>query len=69
MKYTERELSKVGVEIVDHTQPSLRCKVCGQQWQPMIQPGGTLPRRYWQCPTGCNADAGKRVSENRARSA
>ena len=32
----------------------LQCNDCGKFWSPNIQPGGKFPRRYWQCPNGCN---------------
>jgi len=44
----------VGVKVVDHSHFRLKCMKCGQQWSPMIEPGGRLPRKYWQCPNGCN---------------
>lgn len=53
-RFSERELAKVGVEIVDLDQTILHCKKCGQGWSPNIQPGGKLPRGYWKCPNGCN---------------
>jgi hypothetical protein len=28
------------------------CHGCGQQWQPMLQQYGRLPRRWWACPNG-----------------
>lgn len=34
-----------------------RCLYCGKQWSPDIQPGGRRPRRWWQCPNGCNQNA------------
>lgn len=30
------------------------CDRCGSIWLPNLLPGGRLPRRYWQCPAGCN---------------
>jgi hypothetical protein len=51
---TERQLAKVGVEIINPHHLLLACKECSYAWQPMIQPGGKLPRGYWQCPQGCN---------------
>lgn len=50
----DRDLKRVGVKVIDHSRFLLQCAKCGQQWQPMIEPGGRLPRKYWQCPNGCN---------------
>lgn len=52
--YSERQLAKVGVEVVDFNRVLLKCQSCGQVWSPMIQRGGKFPRGYWQCPNGCN---------------
>ena len=36
-----------------------RCEQCRRVWQPMIQSGRyAVPRGWWKCPNGCNADAG-----------
>ncbi len=51
---TSAELLKVGVEIVDSQRYELRCKRCGQHWQPAIAPGGKNHRGYWKCPNGCH---------------
>ena len=53
-RLTEWEMSKVGVEIIDLNRISLRCKQCGHQWSPCIQPGGRLPKGYWRRENGCN---------------
>jgi len=36
--------------------PQVRCHKCGQEWAPMLQAGGKLPRQWWKCPRGweCN---------------
>jgi hypothetical protein len=32
-----------------------RCLVCGQEWQPLNEPGaGRFYRGWWHCPNGCN---------------
>lgn len=33
-----------------------RCQQCGQVWSPNSPAGGRLPRGWWKCPNGCNAD-------------
>jgi hypothetical protein len=55
-RFTDRELAKVGVEIVDHEQRILWCTTCNAGgWQALIAPGGGFYRRYWVCPhNGCN---------------
>ena len=34
----------------------VHCLACGQEWSPMLQAGGKLPRQWWKCPRGweCN---------------
>lgn len=51
---SERQLSKVGVEIVDKYKLLLGCCACGETWAVSVLPGGHLPRGYWECPYGCN---------------
>lgn len=54
-QFTESELKKVGVTIVNPTGIWLRCDECGGQWSPNLQSGGALPPGYWKCPHhGCN---------------
>jgi len=53
-EFSQEELEKVGVQIVDPTKMTLQCKVCGQKWHPDIRKGGNLPSGYWKCPSGCN---------------
>jgi len=53
-KCSEKELRKVGVEIAERNTMLLQCARCSTAWQPMIRPGGKLPRGYWKCPKGCN---------------
>jgi len=47
-------LTQRGVELVDPIHWRLSCKRCKTIWSPNIQAGGKLPKRYWQCPIGCN---------------
>ncbi len=42
------------------------CDACGQVWSPNLGRGGRLPRRWWGCPNGCNADTGAKPSAARA---
>lgn len=55
---SESELRKVGMEHVGCVGNALlRCMECGQVWSPNLLPdGGRLPKRYWRCPNGCNAE-------------
>jgi hypothetical protein len=53
-RFTEAELNKSGVSILNANRPLLRCKACKEEWQPNLRAGGNLPRGYWQCPHGCN---------------
>jgi len=52
--FTEKELDKVSVEIMDHNSLRLRCEQCEQVWSPNLGTGGRLPNGYWRCPNGCN---------------
>jgi hypothetical protein len=56
-RFSEAELGKAGVEILDPTAVILRCVHCGKVWSPDLQPDGRLPRTYWRCPNGCNKTA------------
>jgi hypothetical protein len=35
---------------------SVQCNDCRRLWWLLLRPGGRLPRRWWQCPDGCNAE-------------
>ncbi len=50
-KRAEREHN---ITIVDSNTCQVKCDVCGQTWQPLTQAGDRFPRRWWQCPNGCN---------------
>jgi hypothetical protein len=49
------ELGRAGVVVRSTSAIWLECRDCGQQWSPLLRPGGKLPRGYWRCPDGCNA--------------
>lgn len=56
-RFSENELRKAGVILVDDRKIILRCEKCGESWMPNLKPGGKLPRGYWQCPHHrCNVD-------------
>jgi hypothetical protein len=58
-KCSERELAKVGVEIIDEGACWLRCVKCGQKWGvniPSSSRGEHLCKGYWKCPNGCNSE-------------
>jgi hypothetical protein len=52
--YTESELRKVGVEIVQFSTVRLRCCYCRTVWKVRTRASGHLPKDYWQCPNGCS---------------
>ena len=55
-RFSSPEMNRVGVMIIgDPSSMALECATCGARWSPCIQPGGRMPRRYWQCPASCNA--------------
>lgn len=51
------ELAWADVTVVNPDGLTLECKRCLTQWSPALRPGVRLPRGYWRCPSGCNADA------------
>ena len=57
VKYSEENLELLGVNELNPSGLLLECQECGQKWSPNMEEGGWLPRLWWQCPNGCNADA------------
>ena len=53
-RFSDSDMSKVGVKILDKDRITLECQECGQRWYPCLRKGGTLPRHYWHCPNNCN---------------
>ncbi len=53
-RFTQGELAKIGVTILDERSFQLKCDRCGVVWSPSLRSGGRLPRHYWRCPRGCN---------------
>ena len=51
---TVKCLIRHNVGIKDIKTFTLKCLGCGQVFQPQLKEGGRLPRRYWECPNGCN---------------
>jgi hypothetical protein len=54
--FTEGQLAKVGVELVDLQRGILCCMECGGSWV-IDHPGAgkRLPKGYWHCPdNSCN---------------
>ena len=35
-----------------------RCRSCGSEWR-AGNPGDPVNPHWWECPNGCNADAGR----------
>jgi len=56
-RFTQHEMDKVNVVILDKNRAHLLCRACGQAWSPDLRAGGHLPRGYWKCPNNCNTDA------------
>jgi hypothetical protein len=65
VKWTERSLDKVGVNIRSDSAHILGCQECGQGWAVNLLPGGHLPRGWWRCPNGCNEDLDARTGRAR----
>jgi hypothetical protein len=51
--FSEGQLSKVGVEIVDKYRIILACRECDMAWAVNVLSDGKLPKGYWHCPQGC----------------
>ena len=56
------ELAKHNVKLVSKDAAAsgqiwLTCDKCGARWSPNLQKGGRLPRGFWRCPNGCNAES------------
>lgn len=51
--FTETQLNKVGVTIVDVKIKRLMCRLCEHTWR-VNKRGLRLPVGYWKCPNGCN---------------
>ena len=52
--FTERQLDKVGVDLINEYDRILRCQNCYRTWIFGILPEGKFPRGYWKCPDGCH---------------
>lgn len=50
LRLIEPSLHRVGVELINDEQPSLRCKTCGKIWNPELTSNGRLPKHWWKCP-------------------
>ena len=53
-EFTPREMHKTGVQIISRQPLKLRCDRCAAVWS-VRQRGLRLPKGYWKCPNGCNA--------------
>lgn len=54
--FSEYQVSKAGVELVDESRMLFQCNNCGKFW--FIMSGGKkrLPNGYYLCPNGCNSE-------------
>ncbi len=55
-RFSEKELEKVRVEIIDGNRKLLKCKKCQEEWFPEPHSPGRLTKGYWKCPNGCNTE-------------
>ena len=53
-RMSEPQLTKLGVQLVDRNELSLRCLACGHIWAPQLDCDGKLGFTYWLCPASCN---------------
>jgi CheY-like chemotaxis protein len=59
--HVRRKLEQKQVEIVEGTEFTLRCTNCNTTWTPETEGRQRLPKRYWECPQGCNTKIGKKT--------
>jgi len=53
--------------LIDPSNGTMECPVCGYRVQAMIKPGGGFYRGAWQCPDGCTYEQAKAAkAEKRA---
>jgi hypothetical protein len=54
-RFSDKELSKVSVQILDSVKGKLRCEQCGAEWIPIVTGyRRRLRKGYWKCPNECN---------------
>lgn len=53
-RYSVKELSKAGIQVVTSNSPHFICAVCRTEWQAENRTDGRRPRLSWRCPHGCN---------------
>jgi hypothetical protein len=63
-EFSKNQLLKVGAFLVNEKQLQLQCVACRAVWS-VVKRGLRLPKGYWKCPNGCNAN---KVSARRAPS-
>jgi hypothetical protein len=53
---TDKELKTFGVRVVSPSLDPLMlaCLKCGERFLRLRLADGSLPKRYWFCPNGCN---------------
>jgi hypothetical protein len=52
-EFSQTQLKKVGIVIVNRNPLRLRCDSCAEEWS-LDNKGLRLPKGYWKCPKGCN---------------
>lgn len=52
--FTDVQLARLGIRVMDGTSLRLQCVECGETWEPLLDSGGKLPFQYWVCPHKCN---------------
>jgi hypothetical protein len=53
---TSAQLDKYGIALLSHSPMVLQCQGCGVEWRLIRLPRVRLPRKYWACLNGCNAN-------------
>ena len=48
------QLARLGVQILNKYDLSLKCVTCGEIWSPQADRDGRLAAGYWICPNKCN---------------
>jgi hypothetical protein len=54
-RFSDRDLGRLGVQILNPVKVRLRCLRCRAEWMPeLVGHKGRLLVGYWKCPNECN---------------
>jgi hypothetical protein len=61
-RFSDLEMERVGVVIINVNPVQLLCKKCGESWDAQLHMSGRFRPGYWICPNGCNFTSGTLTS-------